>query len=71
MEQTYTDVKDAAIHKYQDAAHRVDETKESWSQWFGSWFGYGKSKAEEVKRGGAESIANVAAQVENEAKKRT
>lgn len=48
----------------------MDETTQSWGQWLGSWFGYGKKKAEEGKKEGAEKVAEGARKVELEADKR-
>ncbi|OBZ67137.1 hypothetical protein A0H81_12931 [Grifola frondosa] len=36
--------------KYEDAAHKVEKTAQGWGAWLGSWFGYGKSKADDTKK---------------------
>ncbi|EKM54180.1 uncharacterized protein PHACADRAFT_257843 [Phanerochaete carnosa HHB-10118-sp] len=72
---------DEARKKAADAAHKVEAETQSWGQWLGSWFGYGKAKtektAEDAKReaarqvaAGADRVENAADKVENEARKR-
>lgn len=76
-EATYDEAKKAAA----DAAHKVEAETQSWGQWVGSWFGYGKAKtektAEDAKReaarqvaSGADKVESTAGKVENEARKR-
>lgn len=61
------DVVQKAEKTYADAA----QTTNSWGAWFGSWFGYGQSKADEAKREGAAKVAEGAGEVKKEAEKRT
>ncbi|KAH9941035.1 hypothetical protein B0H21DRAFT_558960 [Amylocystis lapponica] len=72
----------AAAGKVEGAAHdaaqkaektyaEAAETTQSWGAWFGSWFGYGKGKAEDAKREGAAKVADGAGEVKKEAEKRT
>ncbi|KAL4252657.1 hypothetical protein ABKN59_005320 [Abortiporus biennis] len=67
-EQAYADARNKAA----ETAHKVEATTtETWGEWFGSWFGYGKKKADETKREGAAQVAEGARKVEKEAEKRT
>lgn len=65
-EATYVDAKSKAT----DAAHKVEAETQSWGQWVGSWFGYGKVKAEQAKSDAAGKVAEGAREVEKEAQKR-
>ena len=56
--------------KYEQAAGKTKAEAQSWNQWFWSWFGYGKQRAEDAKREGAQAIADGAQKVEKEASKR-
>ena len=64
------DAEAAAKATYADAKQKASETKQSWGAWFGSWFGYGKGKAEEVESKTAADVAAGAAKVQREAEKR-
>lgn len=66
-ERTYGDARDAAA----DAVHKAEDTAEGWGAWLGSWFGYGKAKAVDVKKQGAQKVVDGAQQVEKEAGKHT
>lgn len=81
IEQKYDAAKSSAKDTYNQAASKVGgtyegakvkahETEQSWSQWFGSWFGYSKSKAEDAKSESALKVAEGAHTVEKEASKR-
>ncbi|TCD67083.1 hypothetical protein EIP91_000596 [Steccherinum ochraceum] len=70
-EQKLHDASSKAEQTYSDAKHKVDETTQSWGEWVGSWFGYGKQKADETKKEGAGKVAEGARKVEKEAEKRT
>ena len=74
MNAAYNGTKDAAKHTYDDAAHKAEQTKQSWGSWLGSWFGYGSSKAketaEDAKSKTAARVAEGAEKVEKEAQKR-
>ena len=65
-EATYADAK----HKATDAVHKVEAETQSWGQWAGSWFGYGKAKTEQAKSDVAGKVAEGAGKVEQEAQKR-
>ena len=64
-----------ATHKveqtYEAAANKTKAEAQSWNQWFWSWFGYGKSKADDAKREGAQKVVEGAQKVEKEAGKHT
>ncbi|KAI0930698.1 hypothetical protein AcW1_003655 [Taiwanofungus camphoratus] len=73
---------DAAKAKVEGALHETETNAkaaydkasaetQSWGAWLGSWFGYGRSKADEAKREGAGAVAEGAAKVEKEAGKRS
>lgn len=64
------DAEAAAKATYDDAKHKAQETQQSWGAWFGSWFGYGKSKAQEAESRTAADVAAGAAKVQREAEKR-
>ncbi|TFY61783.1 hypothetical protein EVJ58_g4296 [Rhodofomes roseus] len=64
------DAEAAAKATYADAKQKANETKQSWGQWFGSWVGYGKSKAQEAESKSATDVAAGAAKVQREAEKR-
>ena len=57
--------------KYEEATSKTKAEAQGWNQWFWSWFGYGKQKTEDVKREGAQKLADGAAKVEKEANKRS
>ena len=63
-------VEQKAAQTYDAAAAKTKAEAQSWNQWFWSWFGYGKQKAEDAKREGAQAIADGAQKVEKEANKR-
>lgn len=69
-EETY----DEAKRKASEAVHKAEAETQSWGQWLGSWFGYGKTKvdqtAEDLKRDAAQKVAQGAGKVESEANKR-
>ena len=80
-EATYNDAAQKAQATYADAkakaagaAHAVEAETQSWGQWLGSWFGYGKAKtqktAEQAKSDAAAKVAEGADKVEKEASKR-
>lgn len=64
-----------ATHKveesYDEAAKKAKEEVQTWNQWFWSWFGYSRQKADEAKREGAAQVAEGARKVKTEAGKRT
>ncbi|KAI0633301.1 hypothetical protein C8Q77DRAFT_1157531 [Trametes polyzona] len=66
-----SDVAHKAEHTYEDAVRKSKAEAQSWNQWFWSWFGYGKDKAEDAKREGAQKVVEGAQKVEKEAGKHT
>ncbi|KAI0769635.1 hypothetical protein BD413DRAFT_555774 [Trametes elegans] len=58
-------------HTYEDAVQKSKAEAQSWNQWFWSWFGYGKDKADDAKREGAQKVVEGAQKVEKEAGKHT
>ncbi|KAI0329210.1 hypothetical protein GY45DRAFT_1417943 [Cubamyces sp. BRFM 1775] len=68
---TVTDAAHKVEQKYEDAVHKTKAEAQSWNQWFWSWFGYGKAKADETKREGAQKVVEGAQKVEKEAGKHT
>lgn len=64
------DAEAVAKATYDDAKHKAQETQQSWGAWLGSWFGYGKSKAQEAQSRTAVDVAAGAAKVQREAEKR-
>ncbi|EIW62830.1 uncharacterized protein TRAVEDRAFT_62657 [Trametes versicolor FP-101664 SS1] len=73
-EQAKGAVSDAAHkveHKYEDAVQKTKVEAQSWNQWVWSWFGYGKNKADDAKREGAQKVVEGAQKVEKEAGKHT
>ncbi|KAI8992871.1 hypothetical protein BD414DRAFT_482521 [Trametes punicea] len=68
---TVSDAAHKVEQKYEDAVHKTKAEAQSWNQWFWSWFGYGKEKADETKREGAQKVVEGAQKVEKEAGKHT
>ncbi|KAH9915670.1 uncharacterized protein B0H18DRAFT_1087477 [Fomitopsis serialis] len=64
------DAEAAAKATYADAKQKANETTQSWGSWFGSWFGYGKKKAEAAESRTAADVAASASKVQREAEKR-
>ncbi|KAI0645475.1 hypothetical protein C8Q79DRAFT_910788 [Trametes meyenii] len=58
-------------HQYEDAVQKTKAEAQSWNGWFWSWFGYGQKKADDVKREGAQKVADGAQKIEKEAGKHT
>ncbi|KAI0093467.1 hypothetical protein BDY19DRAFT_1064832 [Irpex rosettiformis] len=64
---TYNEAARETRVAFEHAAEKVEEEKQSWGAWFGSWFGYGKRKA--IAKG-AEKVESGAEKVEKETQKR-